>query len=128
MKKARSTPRGYYRVSVWIILCAITLVNCSPKAPSSSTLTPITIQLSWLHQAEYAGLYAADQLGYFADERLDISFLEGGPEVDFISPVLNGDAQFGIAQPADVIFAGGRQSGTQYRRDLPSQSGRILHA
>ena len=105
MKKARITPRVYYIVSVWIILCAITLVNCSPKAPSSSTLTPITIQLSWLHQAEYAGLYAADQLGYFADEGLDISFLEGGPEIDFISPVLNGDAQFGIAQPADVILA-----------------------
>ncbi len=35
----------------------------------------------------------------------EVSFLEGGPEVNFISPVVDGTAQFGIAQPADVILA-----------------------
>ena len=61
--------------------------------------------LSFAHQAEFAGLYAADQLGYFAAEGLQVTFVEGGPEVDFITPVVNGTAQFGIAQPADVILA-----------------------
>ena len=77
----------------------------SPTAPPTSTLTPVTVQLSWSHQAEFAGLYAADQLGYFAAEGLQVTFVEGGPEVDFITPVANGTAQFGIAQPADVILA-----------------------
>lgn len=31
--------------------------------------------------------------------------MEGGPEVDFVTPVANGSAQFGMAQPADVILA-----------------------
>jgi NitT/TauT family transport system substrate-binding protein len=68
-------------------------------------LTPITVQLSFLHQAEFAGLYAAEQQGYFAAEGLEVSFLEGGSQVDFIAPVVNGAAQFGVAQPADVILA-----------------------
>jgi NitT/TauT family transport system substrate-binding protein len=77
----------------------------SPTALPTSALTPVTVQLSWSHQAEFAGLYAADQLGYFAAEGLQVTFVEGGPEVDFITPVVNGAAQFGIAQPADVILA-----------------------
>ena len=65
----------------------------------------MTIQLSFSHQAEFAGYYAADQLGYYADEGLRVSFVSGGPEADFITPVASGEAQFGVAQPADVILA-----------------------
>lgn len=67
--------------------------------------TPVTVQLSFTHQAEFAGLYAADQLGYYAEEGLQVSFLEGGPEVDYLAPVVNGAAQFGVAQPTDLIMA-----------------------
>ena len=83
----------------------VTLASCAPAATPAPELTPITVQLSWTNQAEFAGLYAADQLGYFADEGLQVSFLEGGSEVNFITPVVDGRAQFGIAQPADVILA-----------------------
>ena len=76
---------------------------CGPTPPPS--LTPVTVQLSFTHQAESAGLYAADQLGYYAAEGLQVSFLEGGPAVDYLAPVVNGSAQFGIAQPADLIVA-----------------------
>jgi NitT/TauT family transport system substrate-binding protein len=77
---------------------------CSPVV-STPELIPITVQLSWVHQAEFAGFYAAEQEGYFAEEGLEVSFVEGGSEVDFITPVVNGTAQFGIAQPADLILA-----------------------
>ncbi len=77
---------------------------CSP-VPAAPPLTPVTVQLSWMHQAQFAGLYAADQQGYFRDEGLKVSFVEGGPDVDFITPVADGRAQFGIAQPADLILA-----------------------
>jgi NitT/TauT family transport system substrate-binding protein len=63
------------------------------------------VQLSFLHQAEFAGFYAADQQGYYAEEGLSVSFLEGDPEVDFITPVADGVAQFGVSQPADLILA-----------------------
>jgi NitT/TauT family transport system substrate-binding protein len=87
-----------------LLVFLFTVSACSP-VPSAPQLTPITVQLSWLHQAQFAGLYAADQQGYFADEGLKVSFLEGGPNVDFIAPVADGRAQFGIAQPADLILA-----------------------
>jgi len=86
-----------------LLALTISLSACAPTpAPA---LTPITVQLSSLHQAEFAGFYAAEHQGYFAAEGLQVSFLEGGPEVDFIAPVVDGKAQFGVAQPADVILA-----------------------
>jgi len=87
-----------------LLILVLVFSACSPS-PATSKRTPITVQLSWLHQAQFAGFYAADQQGYFADEGLDVSFIEGGPEVDFISPVAKGAAQFGVAQPADAILA-----------------------
>ena len=67
----------------------VTLASCAPAATPAPELTPITVQLSWTNQAEFAGLYAAEQLGYFADEGLQVSFLEGGSEVNFITPVVD---------------------------------------
>ncbi len=81
------------------------ILACAPAATPTPALIPITVQLSFLHQAEFSGFYAADQQGYFVAEGLQVTFLEGGPQVDFIAPVVNGDAQFGVAQPADLILA-----------------------
>ena len=84
---------------------AFGLIGCKTVAPPEQTLIPVTVQLSWTNQAEFSGLYAAEQRGYFAEEGLQVSFVEGGPQINFISPVVNGTAQFGVAQPADVILA-----------------------
>ena len=81
------------------------LASCRTDSAAAPDLIPVTVQLSFSHQAEFTGLYAADQLGYFADEGLKVTFLAGGAEIDFITPVVNGTAQFGVAQPADVILA-----------------------
>jgi NitT/TauT family transport system substrate-binding protein len=88
-----------------ILLLVLCLSGCRPGAGFAPALTPVTIQLSFSHQAEFAGFYAAEQQGYYAEEGIQVSFLEGGPEVDFVAPVVDGSAQFGVAQPADVILA-----------------------
>jgi NitT/TauT family transport system substrate-binding protein len=74
-----------------------------PATPT--TLTPITVQLQWTHQAEFAGFYAADQNGYYAEEGLIVTLLPGGPEVDNLATVVEGQAQFGTAN-ADQLIAG----------------------
>ncbi len=92
-----------------LLLLSLAACRAAPTPP----LTPVTVQLSFTHQAEYAGFYAADQQGFYAAEGLQVSFLEGGAEVDFLAPVSAGTAQFGIAQPADLILA--RAAGTPLR-------------
>jgi NitT/TauT family transport system substrate-binding protein len=96
------------RNSLFCSACFLFLVpglSACVSFPATPEPEAVTVQLSWVHQAEFAGLYAAEDLGYFAEEGLQVSFLEGGQEVDSILPVVNGTAQFGIAQPANLILA-----------------------
>ena len=73
--------------------------------PTPPELIPVTVQLNWLHYATFAGLYAADQNGDYASEGLRGEFVPGGPNVDFISPVVTGQAQFGAAGAENLIQA-----------------------
>lgn len=81
------------------------ITACAPASAPTPPLTPITVQLTWTHQAQFAGLYAADQKGYYAAEGLAVTFVEGGPGVDKLLPVLDGTAQFGIAGADELILA-----------------------
>jgi NitT/TauT family transport system substrate-binding protein len=86
-------------------LTTFILAACNPKATPATELTPITVQLLWTHNATFSGFYAADQEGYYVSEGLDVTFIEGGPTIDLITPVVNGRAQFGIAGADALLLA-----------------------
>lgn len=84
------------------LLFVISLAACAPTATPTPQLTPVTVQLAWTHQAQFAGFYAADQNGYYAAEGLVVTFAQGGPNMDPIDAVLSATAQFGVSS-ADVL-------------------------
>ena len=51
------------------------------------------------------GYYAADQKGYYTAEGLAVTFREGGAKVDYLSPVVDGTAQFGDGGSDELILA-----------------------
>lgn len=59
-------------------------------------LTEVKVALSWLRNGQYAPLLAADALGYFKEEGLKPTLLDGGPGKNTISFVGVGQADFGI--------------------------------
>jgi NitT/TauT family transport system substrate-binding protein len=89
------------------MLVAIGSGACSSIAPTPA-LTPITVQLQWTHQAQFSGLYAADQNGDYAAQGLAVTFIEGGVQVDNLATVLDGRAQFGVATAEQLITARAR--------------------
>jgi NitT/TauT family transport system substrate-binding protein len=42
---------------------------------------PLTLQLKWLPQAQFAGYYVAKAKGYYAGVDLDVTILPGGPDI-----------------------------------------------
>jgi NitT/TauT family transport system substrate-binding protein len=87
-----------------LICLAFLLSACTqPDSPSPQEHTPLTVQLAWTHNAQFAGMYVADQQGFYADEGFAVTFLEGGPGVDPIKVVASGTAQFGLTT-ADVLL------------------------
>ncbi len=104
-------------VFVLLSLLALALVACNTGGEEESAeLTPVTIQLQWVTQSQFAGYYAALEQGFYRDEGLDVTILEGAVEIVPQQVVAAGDAQFGVAwvpkmlasreQGADLINIG----------------------
>jgi ABC-type nitrate/sulfonate/bicarbonate transport system substrate-binding protein len=98
--KHPQAPQFICQMAVLVLIVAGLAACGKPAAPA---LTPITVQLSWTHQAQFAGMYAADLNGYYKAEGLAVTFVEGGPTLDPIEVVLAGKAQFGVSA-ADTLL------------------------
>jgi NitT/TauT family transport system substrate-binding protein len=93
----------YFSIITMVVTVSLILAACAPKAAPQADLTPLTVQLQWIHQSQFAGLYAADTNGFYADEGLKVTFIEGGP-TEHIQSVVDGTAQFGIANADQLIL------------------------
>jgi diguanylate cyclase (GGDEF)-like protein/PAS domain S-box-containing protein len=80
-------------VAAWVILGLLALLS-TPAAATS--LEPVTLQLKWFHQFQFAGYYAAIEKGFYAEEGLDVTLRERDPEYDPVDDVLAGRAEYGI--------------------------------
>lgn len=67
------------------------------ESAEDEELTPVRLQLQWVAQSQFAGYYAALAQGFYEDEGLDVSILEGAVEIVPQQVVAAGDAEFGIA-------------------------------
>lgn len=85
------------------ITTAIILTACGSTA--SGPADTVTVQLSWFHGVEYAGFYTAVEKGYYAEENIEVVLNAGGPELNPLDEVANGNAQFGIGSGDSLILA-----------------------
>jgi NitT/TauT family transport system substrate-binding protein len=88
-----------------VVVClSLALAGCG-SSTADSALTPVTVKLAWSHQAQFAGMYAADQLGYYKDEGLDVTLVESGPAGGQVEAVLADEAEFGIVSADALLLA-----------------------
>lgn len=85
-------------------LFAFALVTACPEKREIKPLDKIVLQLKWQHQAQFAGFYLAQELGYYVQENLNVQFLEGGQGIDIAQSVVTGKADFGVAAPEDILI------------------------
>ena len=62
---------------------------------AEQALTKVKIQLKWVPQAQFAGIYAAKEK-VFAEEGIDAEIIPGGPDIVIEQQVVNGAADVGI--------------------------------
>jgi len=96
-----SRTRGFLILIMVAMLAAALLAGCTPKpqAPPDE----VTLQLKWVHQAQFAGFYLAQEKGYYAQENLKVNFVEGGQGVDMLDRLATGQADFAICSPDDLL-------------------------
>lgn len=92
-------------VGILIIITTLFINGCGQSATPTSTPDTVNVQLSWFHGVEYAGFYAALEKGYYTEENIIVNLSAGGPEINPIDEVQNGNAQFGITSGDSIIIA-----------------------
>ncbi len=85
---------------LWAAVAYISFFNVDVVCAQKSALGPVTIQLRWFHQFQFAGYYAAIEKGFYAEEGLQVSLREFEPGKDRIAPILEGKAQYGVGGPS----------------------------
>jgi len=65
-------------------------------APQGKKLTKVTLQLKWVPQAQFAGYYAALDMGFYKRAGLDVTLKNGGPDIIPEQVVASGQAEFGV--------------------------------
>ena len=68
-----------------------------------SRTTPVKLQLQWVTQSQFAGYYAAVDQGFYAEQCLDVTILEGAVDVVPQQVVASGQAEFGLAWVPKVL-------------------------
>lgn len=94
MKTHSSTRTGLF------LLTFVFLVSCTTSASQNlgDNLTPVTLQLKWFHQFQFAGYYAAIEQGYYREAGFDVTLVEGNPAEtpQTVDEVVAGRADYGI--------------------------------
>ena len=93
--------------SIYLIAFLIIIVIFSgcTAVENSEELQEITVKLKWLHQAQFAGNYVANEKGFYADEGLKVNLVPFSFEEPTIDAVANGEAVFGIIGSDKLILA-----------------------
>src|SRR5436309_14479838 len=94
-----------------LVVAAVAAAGTATRAQATPQLTKVTLQLKWVPQAQFAGYYAALDLGYYKAAGLDVTLKNGGPNIIPEQVVASGQAQIGVDWLPSLLAA--RDKGTQ---------------
>ncbi len=115
IRKINNRIRMSFRIgllNIFLMLClAMSYISTQGLAfaqqnDQQTPLDPVTLQLKWKHQFQFAGYYAAIEKGYYREAGLDVALREAQPDEVTADAVLNGQAEFGIASSDLVLLRG----------------------
>ena len=101
-----ATIGGALAISAALVLTACSATGGSDGASddaSGGDLTPVKLQLQWLPQGQFAGYFAAQELGYFEEEGLDVEIIPSGGDIVPQDALANGDVDYAIAWVPKVL-------------------------
>jgi len=89
--------------SALFIFLAILWAACCLAASLAYADDTVRIQLKWKHQFQFAGYYAALEKGFYADEGLNVSLIEGGSGHAPVQELLAGEVQYAVADAGALL-------------------------
>ncbi len=85
-----------------LVLVCVLLLAVVPVTVAQD-LTPVSVVLKWVPQAQFAGFYAAEALGYYEEEGLAVTIVPAGVDINPQQLVSAGDAEFGTDWMGNIL-------------------------
>ncbi|MCA0448078.1 MAG: ABC transporter substrate-binding protein [Bacteroidetes bacterium] len=83
-----------------LLLLSLLLI---PSVGFTQDLTPVTLQLKWKHQFQFAGYYAAIEKGFYKAAGLEVKLVEAVEGQNSNEAVFKGKAEFGVCT-SDILM------------------------
>jgi NitT/TauT family transport system substrate-binding protein len=95
-----------YLLGIGVLILTVLTVIALRKAPDKRLAgrNKVVFQLQWEPGAQFIGFYVARANNYYAEEGLTVEFLNGGPSIDSIRSLTDGNAQIGLATADQVLI------------------------
>ncbi|NOQ34616.1 MAG: transporter substrate-binding domain-containing protein [Methylococcaceae bacterium] len=71
-------------------------IQAQALADESQSLQKVRLQLTWKHQFQFAGFYAAIEQGFYAKRGLEVELLEYNNDIDIVDEVITGKVDYGL--------------------------------
>ncbi len=84
-------------LALGLLAAACTGSDDAADEPEFEPISEVSLQLQWFTQAQFAGYYAAQSLGFYEDVGLDVEILEGGVDIVPASVLDSGAAEFAVS-------------------------------
>lgn len=91
------------RKQLFLAAGAAALLALGSTAAAQDDLIETSVVLKWVPQAQFAGYYAAEALGYYEDVGLDVEIIAAGVDINPQQLVAAGDADFGIDWMGNIL-------------------------
>jgi NitT/TauT family transport system substrate-binding protein len=102
--RSRSLRSGQVAVLVLCSVAALIAAGCGAKPTATPVpVRPVSLQLQWVTQAQFAGYYVALDKGWYREEGIDLTINPGGPDLVPMDRVLAGTNDFGTGLLADLV-------------------------
>lgn len=109
-----------------MILSVALLLLAGQVSAADDKLAPLTIQLQWVTQAQFAGYYIANELGFYEEEGLAVTILESEGEIQPVDVVAAGDAEFGVTWLPKTLIANEEGAGLVNIAQIFQRGGTVL--
>jgi len=67
------------------------------EAPAPAELVEVSLQLQWVPQSQFAGFFAARDLGFYEDVGLEVTIIDGAVDIVPATVLDSGAADFAIS-------------------------------
>lgn len=98
--------RNFQSAFIFFVAAFGSIAGCdrsSPNGVAPTALTPITLQLNWVPEPEFGGMYAALQDGLYVAEGLAVDIRKGGAQVPCAQLVASGQVPLAIVSGEEVL-------------------------